>query len=233
MSGDPGKLRWPDDTHRHAIVGMTGSGKTHFGLWCLSQRSFDEMPWVIIDSKRDPLLKTLPHCEEVAIDRKPPTRKGLYITRPGIDDFEGGTVTGFLYDAWRQENIGLFIDEGYQFNPRDQGLRTVLTQGRAKHVPVISLSQKPSWVSPFLFSESDFKSIFYLDMPNDIERVMEWMPAGVRDPVTGGKVNPGNLPDHHSYWRHRRHEFARLGPCEGMDRILTRFEDRMPRRRFF
>ena len=157
---------------------MTGSGKTHFGLWCLSQRSYDRMPWVIIDSKRDPLLASLPHAEEIAPDRKPPKQKGLYVTRPGIGDFEGGTVTGFLYECWRAEDIGIFIDEGYQFNPRDPGLRTVLTQGRAKHVPVISLSQKPSWVSPFLFSESEFKSIFYLDMPNDIERVMEWMPAG-------------------------------------------------------
>lgn len=226
-------LTFPDDTQRHAIIGMTGSGKTHFGLWCLSQRSFDRMPWVIIDSKRDPLLKSLPHAEEVAIDRKPPTRKGLYITRPGVADFEGGTVTGFLYDMWRQEDIGLFIDEGYQFNRFDPALRTVLTQGRAKHVPVISLSQKPSWVSPFLFSESEFKSIFYLDMPNDIDRVMEWMPAGQRDPVTGGRVDPSGLPDHHSYWRHRRAEFARLAPCESMDIILERFEDRAPKRRFF
>lgn len=226
-------LKFPTDTNRHAIVGMTGSGKTHFGLWCLSQRSYDRMPWVIIDSKRDDLIALIPHAEEISITGKPPKRKGLYVARPGISDFENGTVTGFLYDVWRQENIGLFIDEGYQFNPRDQGLRTVLTQGRSKHVPVISLSQKPSWVSPFLFSESEFKSIFYLDMPNDIDRVMEWMPAGARDPVTGGKVNPSILPEHHSYWRHLRQDIARIGPCEPMENILQRFEDNMPRRRFF
>ena len=225
------QLTFPNDTNRHVIIGQTGSGKTYFGLWCLSQRSYDRMPWVIIDSKRDDLIEDIPRLEEISIARKPPTARGLYVARPSVADFENGTVTGFLYDMWRQENIGLFIDEGYSFDRHDPALKTVLTQGRSKHVPMIALSQKPSWTSPFLFSESEFKSIFYLDMPNDLDRVKEWMPARTPDPLTGGPIDPYALPDHHQYWRHKR-LVARLGPCEPMDLILERFERRRPRRKW-
>ncbi len=223
------QIEFPGDTNRHAIIGMTGSGKTHFGMWCLSQRSFDTMPWVVIDSKREDLLKDIPWTDEIPIKRKPPTRAGLYVTRPSVADFSNGTVTEFLYSTWRAGDTGLFIDEGYSFDRNDPGLKTVLTQGRSKHVPVIALSQKPSWTSPFLFSESEFKTIFYLDMPNDIDRVMEWMPAKARDPVTGGPIDPGSLPDHHAYWRHRRHVY-RISPCEPWQNILERFENRKPAR---
>ena len=52
-------MQFPDDSHRHAIFGRTGTGKTVFGLWCLSQRSYDKIPWIIIDFKRDMIFKIL------------------------------------------------------------------------------------------------------------------------------------------------------------------------------
>lgn len=229
---DNALIDFPNDTQRHAIIGQTGSGKSHFGMWTLSQRSYDKMPWVVVDSKREDLLKDVPWTDEISPSRKPPRKAGLFVMRPRVAEFADGTMTKFLYDAWDAENTGLFIDEGYAFDRNDPGLKTVLTQGRSKHVPVISLSQKPSWASPFLFSESEFKSIFYLDMPNDIDRVMEWMPARARDPVTGGPIDPNMLPDHCSYWRHRR-EVYRLAPCEPWDKVLERIENRRPRSRWF
>lgn len=222
-------LRFPNDTQRHSIMGQTGSGKTVFGMWCLSQRSYDRMPWIIIDVKRDDLIERIPRLTEIDARDKPPKRRGLYVVRPDVLDFENGVMTQFLYKIWENENTGLFIDEGYAFKARDPGLRTVLTQGRSKHVPVISLSQKPSWVSPFLFSESEFKSVFYLDMPNDIERVTEWMPRM----LGGRRVDPSTLPPHTSYWRSGPYrEFALLGQCPPPDDILTTFDERMPRRVF-
>lgn len=231
MVANPNELIFPGDTERHAIVGMTGSGKTTFGLWCLSRRSYDRMPWIIIDAKRDPIIARIPRKTEIRPDQKPPRRAGLYWVRPGVADFDDGIMTKFLYDVWRNEDTGLFIDEGYAFNRFDKGLRTVLTQGRSKHVPMISLSQKPSWVSPFLFSESEYKSIFYLDMPTDIDRVMEWIPK--RDPNDNTRVSPDLLPPHHSYWRcGPRRQFARLGPCPNEDTILETFDARVPVRTF-
>jgi len=190
------------------------------------------MPWIIVDSKRDDLIAEIENLEEIRIDKKPPSKRGLYVVRPKVSEMKDGTATGFLYDVWRNEETGLFFDEGYSFDRFDPGIQTIFTQGRSKHIPVIALSQKPAWVSPFWFSESEYKSVFYLDMPADLERIREWMPARTRDPVTGGPIDPYALPDHHSYWRYKR-DISRVGPCEGFDAIKQRFANRMPRRRWF
>lgn len=225
-------LRFPDDTQRHAIVGTTGSGKTTFGTWCLSRRNYNRMPWIIIDAKRDPMIADIPGLEEIDITSKPPRGgkrgRGLYVTRPTPGDFDDGLCTAFLYRVWENEDTGLFIDEGYAFKQFDRGLRTVYTQGRSKHIPAISLSQKPSWVSPFLFSESEFKSVFYLDQPADIDRAMAWLPA--RDPNTGAEVRPDLLEDHFSYWCHRRKEFALLAPCPPEAEIMDEFDRKRVKR---
>lgn len=223
-------LRAPDDTQRLTIVGQTGSGKSTFGLWHLSRRSYDKMPWIIIDAKREPMFRDIPRLTEIRADQKPPRRRGLYIVRPGVADFDDGVMTRFLYHVWHNEDTGLMIDEGYAFARMDRGIRTVFTQGRSKHIPIIALSQKPSWVSPFIFSESEYKAIFYLDMPNDIDRVLDWMPPRLPD---GEVVDPFNLPAHHCYWRAGPYrEFAHLGPCPPEAEIFQTFDERLPRRMF-
>ena len=42
------------------IYGKTGSGKTVVGLWALEKRSFLRKPWVIIDYKRDKIIRQIP-----------------------------------------------------------------------------------------------------------------------------------------------------------------------------
>lgn len=223
-------MRMPNDTERHAIYGMTGTGKTVFGLWCLSQRSFDKIPWIILDFKRDPLIQTIPGLSEIDIADNIPKHKGLYVVRPMPADIDDGAVTSFLYRIWQKERTGLMIDEGYMIPPRDRGLRAILTQGRSKRIPVIALSQKPTWVSPFIHSESEFKSTFFLQMPGDIERVQEWMPATDQ---AGRVIDPYTLPDHHSYWYSLKgRELVRLGPCPDEDAVLTTFDERRVRQHF-
>lgn len=218
-------LRAPDDTERHVIVGTTGSGKTTFGQWCLSGRRYDLMPWLILDFKREPLIAKIPRLEEIDPSRKLPKYPGLYVTRPVPADIDNGVVTDLLYRIWEREHTGLMIDEGYMIPRFDPGLRTVLTQGRSKHIPMISLSQRCAYVSPFLLSESEYKSVFYLDHPADIDRINEYVPA----------CDPSTLPDFHSYWYGRKgRQFATLGPCPGENDILNRFDDRrVPRRRYW
>jgi DNA helicase HerA-like ATPase len=219
----PDLLALPNDTEHHAIYGMNGSGKTVFALDQLSRRSYDRMPWVIIDAKRDPTIAQIPRIEEIGIDDKPPRRKGLYVVRPMPQDFDDRIVTEWLFKVWQQENTGLMLDEGYMFNARDPGLRAVLTQGRSKHIPVIALSQRPSWISPFIHSESVYKSVFYLQMPQDIDKVQEWLPA----------CAPQELPPHHSYWYAvKTRDFRLLGPCQDENAILDRFDARRVRKWF-
>lgn len=221
-------LKQPDDGHRHAIFGMTGMGKTVFGLWCLSRRSFTEKPWIIVDFKRDGIIKQIPRCEEIDINDRIPRHAGLYVVRPEMQDETNGPVTDFLYRVWNKERTGLFIDEGYGMHPRDKGLRAVLTQGRSKRIPVIALSQRPAWVSPFILSESEFKSIFFLQTPADIDRVQEWLP---RNDLRGDRVNPAMLPEHHSYWYClTKREFRTFGPCPDEQEVLDIFDNRRAKR---
>lgn len=217
-------MKFPDDTQRHAIYGQTGTGKTTFALWCLSRRSWHRMPWVIIDSKLDPGIAQIPRLEEIDINGKPPKKKGLYVVRPMPGDFDDGHVSSWLMRVWSQEHTGIFIDEGYSFRPQDRALRAILTQGRSKRIPVIALAQRPAWVSPYIHSESEYKTAFYLQTPADIDRMREWFPPG---------YDNENLPDHYSYWYGRPgREFVRFGPCPPEDEIMQVFDDRGVRRVF-
>ena len=222
-------LRFPNDGHRHAIVGMTGSGKTVFGMSMLSRRSFDKKPWIIFDSKRDKLIRDIPHLNEISLaDRKLPRKAGLYVVRPVPGQSED--IEKWLWKLWGQEKTGLFIDEGYSIHPRSPALQAVLTQGRSKRIPVIALSQRPAHVSPFILSESDFISVFYLQTPQDVERVQEYLPHDKH----ANPIDPSELPNHHSFWWHGAHrEFARFGPCEDENSILNRFDTRKVRRYYF
>jgi hypothetical protein len=223
-------LKLPDDGHRHAIFGMTGMGKTVNGLWHLSRRRFDQKPWIIVDFKRDLIVKQIPRLEEIGIDDAIPKRPGLYVVRPEMQDESTGPVTDFFYRVWKREHTGLFIDEGYGVHPRDKGLRAVLTQGRSKRIPVIALSQRPAWVSPFILSESEFKSIFFLQTPADIDRVQEWLPRKHSGNI---RVDPSSLQPAHSYWycMHTR-EFRAFGPCPDENEVLDIFDRRRVKRYF-
>jgi hypothetical protein len=71
---------WPTDTQHLSIVGKTGTGKTQAAAWHLSRRSFDVMPWIIINHKRDDLLTSI-RAEEIDLD-KVPRKAGLYSLHP-------------------------------------------------------------------------------------------------------------------------------------------------------
>jgi len=199
---------------------MTGSGKTVFGLWCLSRRSYTTMPWIIVDYKCDPTIGAIPGLTEISVESKPPKRAGLYVVRPLPHEEE--KVDDFLWKIWARGRTGLFIDEGYMIGRFNKAYRAILTQGRSKRIPVITLSQRPAWISPFILSESEYISTFFLHTKADVERVREWIP-GIRDLPT----------NFHSYiWSVKGRELMHLAPAPSEDEIMARFAARRPRRRF-
>lgn len=213
-------MDFPNDTERHLIIGMNGTGKTVAGLWSLQKRSYDKMPWVVVDYKRDPTIARIPGLEEISYARNPPRSKGLYVIRP-VPEVDDEAVEQFLWKIWRQERTGLFLDEGYMLDRYSKAWKAILTQGRSKRVPMIVLSQRPAWISPFAFSESNFMQVFFLPFPADLKRIREWIP----------NADPINLPEFHSYWWNvKRRQLTLLKPVPNEDEILDRFASKRVRR---
>jgi len=213
-------MRLPNDTQRHAIVGRTGSGKTQAALWALQKRNYDRMPWVVFDYKCDPLIDQIPGLNEIDLRDGPPRRPGLYVVRPRpeVDDIP---VDNFMWRMWGREHIGMYLDEGYMISRYNTAYRTLLTQGRSKHIPIITLSQAPAWISPFIFRESEFIQTFHLQTPQDQKRIAEFMPG----------VDAGSIERFHSYyWDVTDNRLDYLKPVPKLAEILDRFDcKRAPR----
>jgi hypothetical protein len=218
-------MRLPDDTQRLSIVGRTGSGKTVAAIWHLSNANFHEMPWVVYDFKRD---KSLARIGDFAQQDLPvayigtdtvPREPGIYFVQPHPDETEA--VQTQMWRIWEQENIGVYADEGYLVcGPANQNsaFRSLLTQGRSKHIPMIILSQRPVWLDRFVFSESDFYQVFHLNHVGDRKKMMEYIPANIS----------ASLPPYHSYYHDvSEGETFVMKPVPEMEVILSTFEKRL------
>ena len=215
-------LRLPNGSQRAAVMGHTGSGKTHLSMWLLSHANFHRQPWIIVDYKYDPFFRELGKehraITEIDVRDKVPRRAGLYIMHPLPTEHD--ELNDFLMRVWSRERTGLFFDEGHMLPkaPRYPAVPTLLTQGRSKRIPIIMVTQKPSWVSQFAFSEADFFSVFHMNDWRDRQRVMEFVPVDLEH----------NLPERHSYW----HDVAKqdtkvLRPLPDRATILGTFVRRL------
>lgn len=184
-------IRLPGSTHKLALVGRTGSGKTVAAVWHLSNADFDVRPWVIIDYKNDVLINGISRAKYIDYSVIPES-PGIYILKvlPGEEE----ELSDWFRRAWEHEGIGIYIDEGYMIDRNDKWFNACLTQGRSKHIPMIILSQRPVWLSRFVFSEADFFQVFDLTHAQDMAKVKEY----IRDDERRQLEKP--LPDFHSYY---------------------------------
>lgn len=220
----PPEFQFPFPTlHQRAVVmGRTGTGKTQFGFWLLSEAPFNRQPYVIVDYKRDTLLNATDRIKEIGLGEHP-KHPGLYIVHPMPEDEE--RVEAWLWKAWKKTKIGLYFDEAYML-PQDgksPALRSILTQGRSLRIPVIALTQRPAWVSRFIFSEADFYSYFHFNDSEDVKTARRWFPPGAVEQ---------RLPKYHSVWTDGDPEATYLlQPVPDADTLLDRIEDRLSVRR--
>lgn len=171
-------LRRPGPNSRMMIVGRTGSGKTVAALSHLANSDFDQKPWVMVNSKGDENINAIRGAIEWDIESPAPRKPGLYTIRP-LPDVDDAELKRFLWRIHAQENVGLYIDEGYMVAPKapiNSAMRAILTQGRSKNIPVIINSQRPSWIDPFIISEADFYQVFHLNDKRDKKRIQEFIP---------------------------------------------------------
>lgn len=176
------KFELPRDDEHTTIVGRNGTGKTQFGAWLLSKQNLRGKPWVILDYKGEELLNSIPRIR--AIDfKETPRQPGLYIlkSRPDLED----DTEAWLWKIWEKENTGVFIDEGYMLPEIRKGaFSALLTQGRSKRTPVITLSQRPVRVDRAALSEASHLIAFDLNDRRDHKSLEEVVPTGfMKDPV--------------------------------------------------
>lgn len=210
--------RFPSTTERMVIVGRTGSGKTQFGSFILSEAAFDRMPYIITDYKGDELLNSIPGLQQLSIRDKLPKKPGLYIVHP-IARVDDEAYEDFLWRVRDRENIGMYFDEGYRVPDKTGAFEALLTEGRSKQIPAIVLSQRPAWISRFVFSEANIFTVFHLNHDKDKQKIGEMLPK---------HSMKNRLERYNSIWYDVDHdELLHLTPAPSADEIRARFASRL------
>jgi hypothetical protein len=191
------KFYLPRDDEHTTIVGRNGTGKTLLGAFVLARRDLANTTQLIVDYKGEEVFAALSRARAIGF-RDVPHEPGVYILKaaPHLNN----QVEDWLYRVWESSHVGLFIDEGYMLpNPPQGGaFQAILTQGRSKRIPVITLTQRPVRVSTFAFSEASHVGVFDLNAKRDRQTVedrtgegfMSWLPPQF----------PEGLPKWHARW---------------------------------
>lgn len=212
------RVKFPGTTDRLAVLGSSGSGKTTAAGWHLSGKDFTKQPWLIVNTKGDPFIAdiaAIPGVQTIGMNDTPGD-EGLYIVNPLPE--QQLELDALFRRIWEKQNCGVWVDEGYMIEETG-GFNALLTQGRSRHIPMIVLSQRPSWISKFVFSEANFVQVFRLGHLADRKNVGQFVPM---DPKA-------RLPNHHSFWYNvNDDEFMRFGPVPKPQIILENIAASFP-----
>lgn len=165
---------------RAIAAGRTGSGKSTLAKWLLQ---VSPGHWIILNPKNTRAYDTLPDSNTVeGIDIKK--------IRESVDEFRFTIVTPKanqldpdvldMFINWiisDYTNIGVCIDELYAVHKNGQagpGLVGLLTRGRELKQSFFGLTQRPAWLSKFLFSEADYIIGMSLNLEADRKRMFEF-----------------------------------------------------------
>jgi hypothetical protein len=174
---DPGK--------RALIAGRTGSGKTTLAAWFLAR---SKQHWIILNPKHTALYREMPYSiVHRSFDPKLILRDSrrfkfviLELSGDEADSNYMDGIIGWLHGALH--NIALCADELYTLHSgggrAGSGLTGWLTRGREFKQSFIGLTQRPAWISRFLFTESDL--ICEMDLTLEEDRDTMYKATGDR-----------------------------------------------------
>ena len=182
---------------RASIAGRTGSGKSTLARWLLLRSPGH---WVILNPKHTKAYDKLPDSVTLkGIDYKKLEKaireKRFVIINPTTSQATADYMDAFVqYMHESYTHIGLVVDEAYSLHKNGQagnGLISWLTRGRELKQSYLGLTQRPAWVSKFLFSESDFIGGMTLALEEDRKRMYE---------LTGRYEMRDKLPPREWFW---------------------------------
>jgi len=225
----------PTIQDRTMVIGATGEGKTVGAMWLLSRSPFHEIPYVIIDYKRELMIAQLEEAgASVIYDNRrkagsfpsPPVEPGLYIVRPDPDERE--EMNAFLSQIWRNGNTGIFCDEAFMIPQKRpfKAFDNILTTGRSLNMPLIMLYQRPVDMSQYATSQAEYWMVFNLRKPSDIEIANQYIGSTV---IYGRKYDAGtHLRPHYWMWYDVHNDGLHLmQPVPPPARIMDVFRQRL------
>ena len=216
------QFKWPTNKQHTLIVGGTGSGKSQFAAHMLSHAPFHIQPYIILDCKREELFNSIERARYIDWNEIP-KHPGIYIKQfqPQIDDEK---IENFLGRVYRKTKIGLVFDEGYMI---PEGIvSAIYTQGRSLRIPIITLAQRPAWLTKFALSENTHYAYLRLSDPKDKEKLRGFVPRVPLWDLTK------RLPPYHVRWYDvARDESFMIAPAPDSEKILETFDDRLKTKR--
>lgn len=195
---------------RMTIAGRTGSGKSTLGKWMI-QRSPGH--WLILNPKATAAYDRLPDSNTVhgfdakKIEKSLEEHKFTNVipsTQEATPDYMDAWVM-YLHETYL--HVGLCIDELYSIHQNGragQGLLAWLTRGREKKQSFLGLTQRPAFVSKFVFSEADYIVGMSIALEDDRKRMYEF---------TSRQAFREKLPPHEwAYYDVSADSLRRFGP---------------------
>lgn len=182
---------------RCVAAGRTGSGKSTLAKWLLQ---VSPGHWIILNPKNTRAYDSLPDSNvvdgiDIAKIRKSIEEFRFTVVTPKANQLQPETLD--LLINWiisEYTNIGVCIDELYAVHKNGvagEGLVGLLTRGRELNQSFFGLTQRPAWLSKFLFSEADYIVGMSLNLEADRKRMFEF---------TGKRLFLEKLPEREWLW---------------------------------
>jgi hypothetical protein len=223
---------FPANDEHVTIVGRNGCGKTQLGCFLVGRKNLKKERVVALDFKGDDLLNSLKYAKSVD-GEKVPRKPGLYLRH--FNRASPDQINDFLWRIWEEEETTVYIDEGY-FVPQGEtdAYKGLLTTGRSKHIPVITLSQRPVRISRFALSEVSHVVVFDLNDRRDWRTLDEVLPDGFTEWKPEQFPGP-KLPRYYARWYNVKTDGRYvIEPVPSADEIRELIDDQLePDRRWF
>jgi hypothetical protein len=165
----------PENCPHHALIGLTGSGKTYLGINGILRSMCARDRVLIIDTKEDdkllasagrPVEKLPKNPYYVGINRSKQQEREAFWYRLVVSDNRAKgreQIATALQRVYKEGDWVVYIDEAYDITaPRapfynlSPLLEQIWRKGRSRRVSTINATQTPAWVPRTMYNQASF-----------------------------------------------------------------------------